>query len=258
LRFCIPLVSIIATSSTAAFADLYDALPDGRIKINWVEMTPSPMLAQMTLKIQAAARKDPVWFKEHAMKSKPGGPLLYDPKLGLTRAEYDTMMTMSNDFKMHLVVDTHVEVIRDPAKPHIIKIDGGAGVPELTGLEFDTSTNLLKTKYGTINALPKPNDKLAKQFHLEAAKQWSLVEGFSADPKTIPKDATELHVLLGTRAASAGPFTIYRAQPRAIGTLQAAAPISTTDNAILYYDLLKVVNGRPMQAMRIVTFTAAK
>ncbi|MCF7731160.1 MAG: hypothetical protein K9N23_05715 [Akkermansiaceae bacterium] len=40
-------------------------------------------------KVEAAARLDPKWFKDFTAKAKPGVPLPFDPKLGLTQEEYD-------------------------------------------------------------------------------------------------------------------------------------------------------------------------
>jgi hypothetical protein len=45
-------------------------------------------------KVEKAAKADPAWFKEFASKAKPGVPLPFDPKLGLTKEEYDEYLKL--------------------------------------------------------------------------------------------------------------------------------------------------------------------
>ncbi len=49
---------------------------------------PPPEIDKYVAKVETAARADPKWFKEFSSKAKPGVPLPYDVKLGLTAEEY--------------------------------------------------------------------------------------------------------------------------------------------------------------------------
>ncbi|MBC8126215.1 MAG: hypothetical protein H8M99_03570 [Gloeobacteraceae cyanobacterium ES-bin-144] len=45
-------------------------------------------------KVEAAARKDPKWFQEYSAKAKPGVPLPFDERIGLTKQEYDEYIAL--------------------------------------------------------------------------------------------------------------------------------------------------------------------
>ncbi len=45
-------------------------------------------------KVEAAARQDPEWFRQYSEKAKPGAPLPYHEKLGITREEYDEYLKL--------------------------------------------------------------------------------------------------------------------------------------------------------------------
>ncbi len=47
-----------------------------------------PEIDKYVAKVGAAARSDPKWYQEFSAKAKPGVPLPFDPKLGLTQEEY--------------------------------------------------------------------------------------------------------------------------------------------------------------------------
>jgi len=50
---------------------------------------PPPEIDKYVAKVEAAARLDPKWFKEFSSQAKPGVPLPFHEKLGLTKEEYD-------------------------------------------------------------------------------------------------------------------------------------------------------------------------
>ena len=43
---------------------------------------------ELMLKLQAAVATNQDWFLEHVKRAKPGEPLEYDPRLGLTKEAY--------------------------------------------------------------------------------------------------------------------------------------------------------------------------
>ncbi len=49
---------------------------------------PPREIAKYDAKVEAAARKDSKWFREYAAQFKPGAPLPFDERLGLTKEEY--------------------------------------------------------------------------------------------------------------------------------------------------------------------------
>ncbi len=85
---------LVVFSASAFAADVPKVLgdyltPNVVIKGEIVVVVPPKELDQYIAKVEEAARKDPKWFSEHAKTGKPGVPLPFDEKLGLTKEEYD-------------------------------------------------------------------------------------------------------------------------------------------------------------------------
>lgn len=85
------LTGALISISTAAeapriFAGLLEKGVPVRGQIGIVQ--PPPEIDKFVAKVEASARLDPKWFKEFSAKAKPGIPLPYDAKLGLTKEEY--------------------------------------------------------------------------------------------------------------------------------------------------------------------------
>ncbi len=98
MKFHAPLVafSLVASLSAAevpkVFAGLFEQ--DVPVKGQIGVMMPPPEIEKYVAKVEAAARKDPKWFREFSGQSKSGTPLPYDERLGLTKAEYDEYLAL--------------------------------------------------------------------------------------------------------------------------------------------------------------------
>ena len=57
---------------------------------------PPPEIDKYVAKVETAARKDPKWFREFSGQAKPGVPLPYDERLGLTKEEYAEYLALWN------------------------------------------------------------------------------------------------------------------------------------------------------------------
>ncbi len=106
MKFPLPLAAfcLINQLSTAEvpkiFAGLFER--DVPVKGQIGVVMPPPEIDKYISKVEAAARKDPKWFREYSGSSKPGLPLPYDTRLGLTEAEYAEYLELWNkrEFKM--------------------------------------------------------------------------------------------------------------------------------------------------------------
>jgi hypothetical protein len=98
MKFHTPLVAFsLAASLSAAevpkvFAGLFEQNVPVKGQIGVV--MPPPEIEKYIAKVEAAARKDPKWFREFSGQSKPGAPLPYDERLGLAKAEYDEYLAL--------------------------------------------------------------------------------------------------------------------------------------------------------------------
>jgi hypothetical protein len=98
MKFHAPLAAFALVASLSAaevpkiFAGLFEQDIPVRGQIGMV--VPPPEIDKYIAKVEVAARKDVKWFREFSATAKPGAPLPYDEKLGLTKAEYDDYLAL--------------------------------------------------------------------------------------------------------------------------------------------------------------------
>src|SRR2546423_817311 len=80
--------SFAGESSAPALFRLADVLPSGRCEIELMTIEFSDRAKELTLKWQAAVATNKDWFLERFKHAKPGKPLDYDPRLGVTKEEW--------------------------------------------------------------------------------------------------------------------------------------------------------------------------
>jgi hypothetical protein len=103
-RLFLPLAAAMvahlpAAEVPAVFAGLLEKDTPVRAQIGIV--MPPPEIEKYVVKVEEAARKNPEWFKEVSAKAKPGAPLPFDEKLGITKEEYDEYLKLwaAREFK---------------------------------------------------------------------------------------------------------------------------------------------------------------
>ena len=97
LAFC---TQALAQEVPALFKEIFK--PNEPTKAELVVVVPPPEIEKYISKVAESTKKDPAWFAEHAKTSKPGVPLPFHEKLGLTQAEYDEYIALWNkrEFKV--------------------------------------------------------------------------------------------------------------------------------------------------------------
>ncbi len=62
---------------------------------------PPPEIDKYVAKVESASKQDLKWFREYSANAKPGAPLPYDKRLGLTEKEYEEYLALwgKRDFK---------------------------------------------------------------------------------------------------------------------------------------------------------------
>jgi hypothetical protein len=98
MKFLVPLiaVSLVASLSAAEVPKIFAGLfvQDVPVKGFIGVVLPPPEIDKYIAKVETAARKDPKWFREYSADSKPGLPLPYDERLGLTKTEYEEYLAL--------------------------------------------------------------------------------------------------------------------------------------------------------------------
>lgn len=91
-------VSLIANLAAAEAPKVFEGLLEpGVPKRGQIGMViPPKEIDKYVAKVEASARKDPKWFREFSIQAKPGVPLPFDERLGLTKEEYAEYLALWN------------------------------------------------------------------------------------------------------------------------------------------------------------------
>lgn len=97
MKLLVPLLAaLLIVPATAevpkVFAGLFERDVPTKGQVGMV--LPPKEIDKFIAKVEAAARRDPKWFREFSRQSKPGLPLPYDERLGLTKEEYAEYMAL--------------------------------------------------------------------------------------------------------------------------------------------------------------------
>jgi hypothetical protein len=134
---------LLALASGAAQAAapkvLAELLPvDTPVRGEIITVVPPKEIEAFMAKVEEAAKGDPAWFAEFSAKSKPGVPLPFDEKLGLTKAEYDEYLKLWAAREFRTVQPVVVQLTRVRDGEWSIQVTGaGSAISILRFLEKD-------------------------------------------------------------------------------------------------------------------------
>jgi hypothetical protein len=84
---------VTETSRSAAtgihgFTDPRDIIVAGSVTVDVMDISAPPRIREILQRFQKAIEQNPSWLLEAVKESRSGGPLRYDPRMGLSEAEY--------------------------------------------------------------------------------------------------------------------------------------------------------------------------
>ncbi|MGB0991063.1 MAG: hypothetical protein ACPG32_01170 [Akkermansiaceae bacterium] len=114
-------------------------------------IVPPKEINKYIIKVQEAAKKDPEWHKEYAKKAKPGIPLPWHDKLGLTKEDYADYLKLwdQREFKAVQKVILHLEEPKDGQ--WMIRVSG-VGMP-VSLLRYDPKADNFKSPNGELKRI---------------------------------------------------------------------------------------------------------
>lgn len=130
-------------------------LPVGTFNAELLDFEISRRATELAGKMRLATSKDPVWFQRYLIENvKPGEPLPYHPKLGLTEAEHEELLSFA-DGSGKLYVKGQIKMtIKKQGSKYEISVPGPA--PSLGSVSIDPNELVVQTEYGRLSA-PKWN-----------------------------------------------------------------------------------------------------
>ncbi len=116
---------------------------------------PPPEIEKFIGKVADSARKDPEWYKEYSKNTKPGIPLPYDAKLGLTKEEYDEYIKIwgKREFKVADEVQMMLKENANGSWTLIATGEGGA----ISTLQYQPKTDVFHSPDGDLKRIEDVN-----------------------------------------------------------------------------------------------------
>lgn len=195
------IVSLSGAEVPRIFVGLFeqDAPVKGQIGV----VLPPPEIDKYIAKVEAAARKDPKWFREFSGSSKPGAPLPYDERLGLTKAEYQEYLALWNKREFKSVEDVMLLLRQSAGDTWSITSTGGAST--LSTLRYSAKTDIFRS----------PNGELKRIEDIKADSstilgEWTGMEWKFEEETGLGK--TKENFALGRMADKKYGLIVYRAQ----------------------------------------------
>jgi hypothetical protein len=112
---------------------------------------PPPEIDKYVAKVEAAARKDPKWFREFSTSATPGAPLPFDERLGLTKEEYDEYLKLWEKREFKGVEEVMLLLRKSAGETWSISSTGGAGT--LTTLRYSAKDDLFRSPNGELKRI---------------------------------------------------------------------------------------------------------
>lgn len=151
-RPCLAALVVSAAAVQAEVPKVLSVLPDGKlVKAATIQVVPPAELEPYLAKVEAAAKKDPEWFNEHSKKSAPGVPLPFDPKLGLTKEEYDEYIRIWEKREFKPVEPIVLQLKKSPDGTWAITTAGGAFA--IATLKYDPAKDIFISPNGEMKRL---------------------------------------------------------------------------------------------------------
>ena len=155
MKFHIPLVafSLIASLCAAEAPKIFQGLlePNVPVKGQIGVVLPPPEIDKFVAKVEAAARKDPKWFQEFSGQAKPGTPLPYDERLGLTKPEYDEYLALWNKREFKPIEEVTLLLRPTTGDTWAVTSTGGAG--SLSTLRYSAKSDSFRSPNGELKRI---------------------------------------------------------------------------------------------------------
>jgi hypothetical protein len=216
------LMSAAIARAQPPSVDVTTLLPSDGVTVDVMQPAFPKRLQDLAMKLQGALAKDPEWTKSHVGKAKPGEPLPYDERLGLTKAEYEEFLALMKVGGMSKVATATLRVQRDGDR---IVLQFGERFPGMERIEVDLQKDSASTPAGVV----ADRQIIAASSGQAATGPWDgvqwLSEGFEED---LTRPSVSLAV--GKLKATGRGILYYRVRP---GASTSAAPVQY----VLFYDL---------------------
>lgn len=140
--------------------------------VDVMEMLLPPRAAELAARLQRAIRQNPEWVLAQVQSAKPGEPLPYDARLGVTKEEYDEFLALSQQRTMQKKRNAKITITMQA--DDVYALDGGDALPDLNGIVIDLKNDLVRTPFGIAKERSEINTTDKSPLGSWRGIQWAL------------------------------------------------------------------------------------
>ncbi len=207
MKFLVPIVafSLVAGLSAAEAPKIFAGLFEQNVPLMGQigVIMPPPEIDKYVAKVESAARKDPKWFREFSSQAKPGAPLPYDERLGLTKTEYDEYLVLWNKREFKPMEEVKLLLRQTAGDTWSITSTGGAS--SISTLRYSAKTDSFRSPSGELKRIED-----IKADTTSILGEWTGMEWKFEEETGLGK--TKENFALGRLADKRYGIIVYRAQ----------------------------------------------
>lgn len=230
-----PSLLVIASLLSPAFAaeeipEIFRGVfrKDTPIRAQIGMVLPPREIDKYVAKVEANARKDKEWFREYSSKAKPGVPLPYHERLGLTREEYDAYLELWNQREFKPSEEVMLLLRQGSGDSWALTATGKAST--LSTLRYHPENDAFRSPNGTLQRIADIDADPSSILGKWSGREWKFEEATSLGK-------TKENFALGQFADGEHGLIVYRLQEMtAAGTrlldksLVIRFPLATPEN----------------------------
>lgn len=207
MKLLAPLLAVSLLPSFAraevpkVFAGLFEK--DIAVKGQVGMVLPPPEIDKYRAKVEAAARKDPKWFREYSAQSKQAVPLPYDERLGLTKEEYAEYIALWNKRDFRPVEDVILLLRQSSGGTWSFTATGNASL--LATLRYDDKGDLFRSPNGELKRIEDIKADATTILGEWSGREWKFEEETSLGK-------TKENIAFGRFAGDKYGLVVYRVQ----------------------------------------------
>jgi len=224
------IASVAKAEVPKVFAGMFEQDVSVRGQIGMV--TPPEEINKYVAKVETAARKDPKWFKEFSDNAKPGVPLPYDERLGLTKEEYDQYLVLWNKREFKPNEDVMLLLRKGSGNTWSIIATGGASA--ISTLRYSEKDDVLHSPDGDLKRIEDIKADSQSIFGEWAGHEWKFEQ-------ETEYDKTKENFAIGRFADNKYGLLVYRVQ-----SVSAAGSRLQDTNVVVRFALGKAGQSKPV------------
>ncbi|MGA0846792.1 MAG: hypothetical protein ACO3RV_09640 [Luteolibacter sp.] len=169
-------VFVLLAGPLAAVPEIFDGFlkPSTPTPAEIGMVMPPPEIDRFVSKVEAAARQNAEWFRDFSAQAKPGVPLPYDERLGLTREEYDEYRALWDKREFKALENVTLILRETSGGTWTITAIGGAQV--ISTLRYRPEEDAFVSPNGILKRIEDINADRSSILGAWTGKEWKFEE----------------------------------------------------------------------------------